>query len=246
MKKNLDHNEEKNQKTGNVALIPARGGSKGIPKKNLKPICGKPLIAWSILQAKASKMIDEVYVSTDCPEIAAVAEHFGAKIPFLRPARIATDEASTESAMLHFSDWASSENLIIKNLVLLQATSPIRARDRLDKALGEFSARQFDSMLSVSESHRFFWKKYACGALKSLDYEISQRPRRQDLHQNQINWMETGSFYISGFSAFRKHRNRLFGKVGFHVTPYNESFEIDDKIDFLICQSLMENIDDFN
>lgn len=226
----------------NVAFIPVRGGSKGLPGKNVKLICNKPLVAWSIEQALESELIDEVYVSTDCPEIAEIAESFGASIPFLRPKAISGDTATTESAMIHFCEWLGEQSIVVDNLVLLQATSPVRANGRLDQALEIFELNGYDSLLSVSETHRFFWSRDGSG-LPLAEYDFRDRPRRQDIKDEGRRYMETGSFYISSLEGFKAEKNRLFGRVGFCVTPENESYEIDSLTDFKICEILLKELD---
>ena len=117
-----------------VAIIPARGGSKGIPKKNLIPICGKPLIAWSIIQASEAQMIDDIYISSDDEEILHVGTDYGAR-PIKRPAEIAGDDATSESAWLHAIDSIESAGTKLDLVVGMQATSPIRHSKDLDNAI---------------------------------------------------------------------------------------------------------------
>ncbi len=221
-----------------VAFIPARGGSKGIPGKNIKEIAGKPLIVWSIEQAKNSKLVDKVIVSTDSEEIAEIAKENGAEVPFLRPKEISGDTASTESAMLHYCDWLEKNNESYDNLLLVQATSPIRAESRFDDAINYFKNNHLDSLLSVCPSHRFFWRDLENPV---ASYDFKNRPRRQDLKQSEISYMETGSFYITKIEELRKHKNRLCGKVGMFVTPEEESYEIDSLVDFKFCESILSN-----
>ena len=110
-----------------LAIIPARGGSKGVPNKNIKDIAGKPLIAWTIEQAVSSKKIDRVIVSTDCSEIAKIAVKWGAQVPFMRPGELANDTAATEPSLMHAVDWLKeNEGYEADAVVLLQATSPFR------------------------------------------------------------------------------------------------------------------------
>ena len=226
-----------------IALIPARGGSKGIPKKNIKSLAGKPLIAWSIEQAKKSYQIDDIYVSTDCEEIASIAKKHNAKVPFLRPAELSSDEASTESVMIHFCEYLNSHNIDYDNLLLIQATSPIRAPIRFDDALTFFNEGNYDSLVTATPSHRFFWKNPE--APKS-DYDIFNRPRRQDIKEEDRTYMETGSFYITTRKSFNKYKNRLCGKVGVYITPESESYEIDSQLDFDICESILKKSMDTN
>lgn len=222
-----------------VAFIPARGGSKGIPKKNIKLIAGKPLIAWSILQALESDLIDDVYVSTDCEEIAAVAREYGAKVPFLRPNDISGDTASTESAMLHFCQYLEQNDIHYDNFLLIQGTSPIRAKGRFDQAIQYFSQGHYDSLLTVSESHRFIWKN---PENPHASYDFMRRPRRQDIIPSERNFIETGSFYITKLEMLKKTGNRLCGKIAMLVTPEEESYEIDSLTDFLVCDALLKDM----
>lgn len=219
-----------------VAFIPARGGSKGVPGKNVKLIAGKPLLAWSIEQAKSASLIDKIVVSTDCPEIAACARQYGAEVPFMRPADISGDTATTESAMLHYCEWLSARGEKFDNFLLVQATSPIRAAGRFDDAIRFFEAEQFNSLLTVTPSHRFFWKNPSA---PEASYDFMKRPRRQDIPESDRRYMETGSFYITRWDDLVSTRNRLCGKVGMYITPEEESYEIDSLVDFKVCESIM-------
>ncbi len=225
------------QKT--IAFIPARGGSKGLPNKNILPFCGKPLIAWSIQQALSSEFIEAVYVSTDSPEIAEISEAYGAVVPFLRPADISGDTATTEAAMLHFSREMESAKTSFDVMVLLQATSPIRKAKVLDTAIRQFFNEKNDSLLSVSDNHRFFWKT---PSKPEALYDFSRRPRRQDISDCDRWYMETGSFYITKRTLLDKCKNRLGGSIGMYVTSESESYEIDSNLDFKVCETLMSEL----
>jgi len=218
----------------NLAFIPARGKSKGLPRKNIKNIAGKPLIAWSIEQALASKEIDRVIVSTDCPEIAEIAKSYGADVPFLRPAEISGDEASTESAMLHCCEYLEKKGELPKLFILIQATSPVRKKNQLDEAIHYFNDNQFDSLLTVSKSHRFIWKNISAPV---ASYDYSNRPRRQDLLEQ--DYIETGSFYITKTDKLLETKNRLCGDIGLFEVSEDQSFEIDTQLDFIICEQIL-------
>ena len=140
-----------------ITIIPARGGSKGIPRKNLKPLNDKPLIAYSILDAKESELVDIVFVSTDDLEILEVAQQYGAKI-IIRPLELANDTASSESALLHALVEIENQGINPELIVFLQCTSPIRTSQDIDQAIIQFKAENADSLLSVSPSHRFLWE----------------------------------------------------------------------------------------
>ena len=218
-----------------VAFIPARAGSKGIPEKNIKHFSGKPLIAWSIEQALSANLVHDVFVSTDCENIARIAESYGAKVPFLRPKRYSTDESPTEASMLHFCEYLKLNNADYDNFLLLQPTSPIRGPERIDDALYLFNESNYDSMLSVSNSHRFFWHDLQN---PKASYDFLKRPRRQDIPKEDAQYIETGSFYITKISTLVEAKNRLGGKVGLYVAPVEESYEIDSPLDFEICERI--------
>ena len=221
-----------------IGFIPARGGSKGVVKKNIKNIAGKPLIAWSIEQALSSELIGRVIVSTDCSEIAEISKKYGAEVPFLRPENISSDHATTEAAMLHCCEYLKSRDELPDLFVLIQATSPIRSDKQFDDAIKEFKNNDYDSLLSVSKSHRFTWKNKL---FPIASYDFKNRPRRQDIKEDDQEFLETGSFYITKTSLLMDHKNRLCGKVGLFETPEDESYEIDTLIDFKICEEILKN-----
>ncbi|MFA5276467.1 MAG: acylneuraminate cytidylyltransferase family protein, partial [Candidatus Omnitrophota bacterium] len=138
-----------------IAIIPARGGSKGIPGKNIIDFAGKPLLAWSILQAKSSKMISEVYVTSDSRQILEIAEKYGAR-PILRPKNIASDTASSESALLHTLNQIKGK---VDYIVFLQPTAPLRKTNDIDNAIKKIISEKTDSLLSLTKAYEFIWKK---------------------------------------------------------------------------------------
>ena len=192
-----------------IAIIPARKGSKEIPKKNIKIIGGKPLIAWTIEQALRSKKISRVVVSTDSTEIAKISENYGAEVPFLRPEKFATDSATTEEVLLHAVEALSVSNNN-NAIVLLQPTSPVRLKRSIDSAIYKFEKERADSLVSVNLTKNFFWKKDK----KIIPmYDIFKRPMRQKLKKNQVFYRENGSIYITKVSSLVKYKNRLGGKI---------------------------------
>ena len=137
-----------------LAIIPARGGSKGLPDKNIKLLYGKPLIGWTISQAKASKYIDEIFVTTDCLKIADVAEQFGIKVPFLRPKELATDSASSMDVVDHVLSYFKEEGKHFDYIILLEPTSPLRKKDDLDVAIKlAVDNETSDGVVSLGEVH---------------------------------------------------------------------------------------------
>lgn len=218
-----------------VAIIPARAGSKGIINKNIIDFCNKPLIGWSIGQAKKSKCVDEVYVSTDGEEIASISKQFGAKVIW-RPKEIANDIASSEEALIHAMDVIEKCDTV-NRVVFLQATSPIRKSDDIDKAMSVFESGNYDSLFSMSILEDYCIWKEGNGQINSWSYDYRARGRRQE---RERLYLENGSIYIFTPEILRKNKNRLGGKIGMYEMPFNQSYEIDSVEDILICEFFMK------
>jgi N-acylneuraminate cytidylyltransferase len=219
-----------------VAIIPARGGSKGIPRKNLVDVCGKPLIAWSILQACNAIHIDSVWVTSDDEEILSVAESFGAR-PIRRPTKISGDQASSESAWLHALDTIEAQGVVIDLVVAMQATSPIRESSDLDRGLQTLQEEGFDSLVSVAEVEDFFtWRIGADGGAESVNYDYRNRKRRQQIEKR---FLENGSFYVFRPQQLRRDNNRLGGHIGLFVMGRHKMFQIDNPGDIELCSAVM-------
>jgi CMP-N,N'-diacetyllegionaminic acid synthase len=233
---NLSLNNFKN-KPNVIAFIPARGGSKGLPNKNILEIAGKPLIAWTIEYALKSEHFDSVVVSTDCKDIANVARAYGANVPFLRPEHLSTDESTTEEAMAHCYEFFDNLGISIDIMALLQCTSPLRFQKDLERAFACFWEKKYDSLLTISEDHRFYWK---IGKNLISGYDYKKRPRRQDIQKADRQYVETGSIYISRTDGLIKYKNRLHGKIGYIITGPITAYEIDNLSDFIICEALLE------
>lgn len=219
-----------------LAIIPARGGSKGVINKNIRLLNGKPLIVWTIEQALSCPQISRVVVSTDSPAIADIARNAGAQVPGLRPDYLATDNMATEPVLLHVLDqWCVDGQP--EAIVLLQPTSPLRLTGSIDAAISEFKLQRADSLLSVCESHAFFWKN---PEKPQALYDYQNRPRRQDILPADRWYRETGSIYITRTATFRACKNRLGGKIAMYVMQEEESYEIDTEVDFLLLQMLFD------
>lgn len=210
-----------------VALIPLRGNSKSIPKKNIKPIAGKPLSAW-VLEAAAATSIIGTYVSTDSQEIVNVVQSLGLGVQVVnRPAEFATDEASTESVLLHFMSQVDFDVL-----VTIQATSPLLTAQDLDAAIAQFKAQGLDSMFSAVRTRRFFWNDDAT----PINYDPLHRPRRQDFAGTL---MENGAFYITKREILERYQCRLGGKIGVYAMDEATAVEIDEPEDWERVERLL-------
>jgi CMP-N,N'-diacetyllegionaminic acid synthase len=220
------------------AIIPARGGSKGVPRKNLSPLADKPLIAYSIEDAIESKMVDTVFVSTDDHETSEVAKRFGAEV-IHRPHDIATDSASSESAIVHALEVLSRQGDLPELIVFLQCTSPFRTGKDIDQAIIQLQQEQADSLLSVSPSHRFIWE-YQNDKPVSVNYDYHHRPRRQEMKQQYV---ENGSIYLFKPWVIQKFNNRLGGKISMYVMSEESAIDIDSPIDLKIAESIMRQGD---
>lgn len=220
-----------------LAVIAARGGSKGIPHKNLLDLCGKPLIAWTVEQARAARGVDVVAVSSDSDQILAAAEAAGA-VGVRRPDDISGDLASSESAWLHALEAVDARLGRFERIVALQATSPIREPADIENALATFDREQLDSLLSVCEVEDYFnWRIGASGP-EPINYDYQNRRMRQQIEKR---YLENGSFYVLIPSLLREQNNRLGGKIGFHVMERHKMFQIDRPEDVKLCGAIMRS-----
>lgn len=215
-----------------IAIILARGGSKGIPKKNIIDFCGKPLIAWSILQAINTPEIDKVFVSSDSDEILNVAKEYGADI-IKRPNEIAGDTATPESAIEHVLKIIGFSPEIV---IMIQATSPLRKPDDLSRAIKQFNIEKWDSAFSGAILTDFLiWKRDRNGILSSINYDYRKRGRRQD---REHQFVENGSFYIFRTNTFISNGNVLYGNIGILLMDFWQSFELDTPEDIDLVKTL--------
>lgn len=214
-----------------ICIIPARGGSKSIPQKNLISFSGKPLIAWTIIQAKLSKYIDRLIVSSDSPEIISVAGEYGAET-VLRPEELASDEASSESAIKHA---ISSFNLNPNDLIVfLQATSPLRGINDIDLSIKHLLESNADSLFSMSSIDDFTaWVKQDNGNLAGLNFDPKNRGRRQD---RKNTYLENGSIYLFYKHVLDKHNNRFGKNIEMYPMSLWKSYEIDNPEDLEITE----------
>ena len=180
-----------------IAVIPARGGSKALPRKNILPLAGMPLLAHTIRDARAAKGVDRTIVSTDDAEIAEVARAWGAEVPFMRPAELATDHATTEVVLQHALAWLEREERArVDVVVLLEATSPLRAAGLVDAVVARLDDPDIDTAFTVVRDHGYFWTQEHGRAVR-LDAGYQPRQTRTP------RWRETGSVYATRAAVVR-------------------------------------------
>ena len=215
-----------------IAFIPVRGGSKSIPLKNIKPLCGKPLVLWNIEALETCQQVGEIVVATDSDVIAetVICGNYRKTKVYRRLAQNATDTASTESVMLEYIHEVGLEPETV--FMLVQATSPLTQTIHFEEALERYAAEGFDSMLSCVRSKRFFWNTDGT----SVNYDYHHRPRRQDFDGML---MENGAFYISTVAHIIKSGNRLSGRIGLYEMPAYTALEIDEPDDWTLMEGLM-------
>jgi len=216
-------------------IIPARGGSKEIFKKNIINFCGKPLLAWTIEQCINAEKVSDVWVSSDDDDILHVAEQYGAKI-IKRPEEISGDSATSESAWLHAIEYLESSGVPVDIVLGPQVTSPLREVVDIDNAITKFIEGNYDSMFAASMvDDLFFWEE-SSGGIESVSYDYKNRKRRQDIKEKII---ENGSFYLFKSKLIKNNNNRIGGEIGYSEMDFWKMFEIDNADDIRMCSALM-------
>jgi CMP-N-acetylneuraminic acid synthetase len=223
------------------AFVFARGGSKGVKGKNIKPIAGKPLINWTIDMALASKRIRRVIVSTDSEEIAAVARQSGAIVPFIRPADLASDESSEWDAWRHaLTEMEKHDGQMPKVLVSLPATAPLRNQEDINKCLDLFESENLDVVLSMAETSHSPWfnmvKQNAEGQVFLLNSTKSAVVRRQDA---PVAFNIATVCYVLKSDYVMKAKSLFKGKTKGVVIPQERAIDIDSIFDFEVAQFLL-------
>lgn len=222
-----------------LCVIPARGGSKGLPNKNVKNLLGKPLISYSIEHAQASKYIDRVIVSTEDDEIAATALKWGAEVPFLRPKHLASDEASTIDVLLHAIEWAEGISYQFEVLVLLHVTTPLRSVQDVDRSIELLVDAQADSVFSVTEAHR---NPY----FNMIEVDAEGRPHL--VKQGSFTTRQSAppvydmnsSIYVWWKNILKDRKITLLPESRIYLMPKDRSVDIDDMLDFKIAEMILK------
>jgi len=220
-----------------VAIILARGGSKGILGKNIIDFCGKPLIVWTIEQMQQVRGIDAIWISSDSEEILSISRSCGVET-IQRPAKISGDSATSESGWLHALEYIENNVGCVDIVIAPQVTSPLREPKDIERGLRDFQEQECDSMFSCSIAEDlYFWERKSDGALRSVNYDYKNRKRRQDISKQYI---ENGSFYLFKPEILKRYNNRFGGKIGMTQMEFWKMFEIDTMEDIKMCEALMK------
>ncbi|OVE77193.1 hypothetical protein BVX99_03315 [bacterium F16] len=217
-----------------IAFVPVRGGSKGIPGKNIKLFCDKPLVYWVLKRLEDASSINIIYVATDCPIIAKTIRQFSlSKVNiFHRSDESAQDDSPTEHVLLEFLEQ-TDEIQTDDTIVLVQATTPTLQTDDIDNMLHFYDQNEYDSCLSCVRVKRFFWDAKGL----PVNYDYTCRPRRQEF---EGSLMENGAIYINNAANIIKHKNRLSGRIGIYEMPEISAVEIDEELDWVMAEKIMK------
>jgi CMP-N,N'-diacetyllegionaminic acid synthase len=227
-----------------LAIVPARAGSKGLPGKNIRPLGGKPLLAWPIAAAKASAHVDRVIISTDSQDFADIAVAHGAECPFLRPAELASDSAPSIDFILHAIDTLAAAGDVYDYLILLEPTSPLTEASDVDAALVQLDGADADAIVGVSvletQHPAFSVTRDANGIIApAQSADFGHLPRRQDLAPV---FALDGSLYISAISVLRREQGFCHARTLGYVTERHKAFEVDDLVDFICIEAIMARL----
>jgi N-acylneuraminate cytidylyltransferase len=229
-----------------LGIIPARGGSKGIPGKNIKLLGGKPLLEYTVEAAKASKLLSRVILSSDDKEIIAVAEQLGLEVPFIRPSNLAQDNTPSIEVVKQALKFFEENGEKFDAVCLLQVTTPFREHELIDRAIGKFIKGNFDSLISVREvpaeynPHWVFEEKE--GKLKISTGENEIISRRQELPKA---FHRDGAIYITRTSEILENNSLYGNKIGFIDTTGSPYVNIDEPADWKLAEGLLKMKDTF-
>ncbi|MBA4408511.1 MAG: acylneuraminate cytidylyltransferase family protein [Odoribacter sp.] len=227
-----------------LAIIPSRGGSKGLPGKNIKPLCGKPLIGWTIEQTKDCKYIDEIFVTTDSEKIANTAKEFGVIVPFLRPAELANDTSSSMDVVEHVLSHFENRNIFFDYIVLLEPTSPLRKKKDIDTAIKmAIENENADGIISLGEvhmEHPMIVKKInEKGKITPYIDHVKKISQRQ---QTDKAYFPYGVIYMIKTDVFKKERAFYTSNVLPYYIERWQNYEVDDIYDFMAIEAILKNL----
>jgi CMP-N-acetylneuraminic acid synthetase len=222
-----------------VCVIPARGGSKGLPGKNVKDLCGKPLIAYSVEHARQSKYIDRVVVSTEDENIAKISLESGAELPFMRPMELAGDSIATVDVLLHAIDWLEcKEKYSFNILVLLHVTTPLRSVEDIDNSIALLVEEKADNVFSAVEAHKNPY--FNMVELNEKGYAALVKQGNFTTRQSApVVYDMNASIYVWWKELLKVKKNIFLDKTKIYVMPKERSVDIDDNLDFKIAEMMM-------
>ncbi|GAA0645284.1 cytidylyltransferase domain-containing protein [Brevundimonas lenta] len=228
-----------------LAIVPARKGSKGLPLKNIRPLAGKPLLAWPIAAARASAHVDRVIISTDDQGFADLAVEHGADAPFLRPAELASDTAPSIGFILHAVETLAEAGDVYDYVVLLEPTSPLTEGSDVDAALEQLVAGDADAIVGVSKleaTHPAFAVRKADdgGITPYAAASFGEMPRRQDI---EPLFVLDGTLYASTVAALKRERGFCHARTLGYETARHKAHEVDDLVDFICIEAIASNLD---
>lgn len=222
-----------------VCVIPARGGSKGLPGKNIRRFLGKPLIAHTIEQAKGAEFIDRIIVSTDDKKITDISRRYGAEVPFIRPKSLARDKSSTIDVLLHAIKWLEGEGYSFDILVLLHTTTPLRSVKDIDSSIKLLFKKNISNVFSVTCAQRnpyFNMVEVKRGRVRLV------KPGRFTSRQEAPKVYDmNASIYVWWKDVLKNKGKTLLRKSRIYIMPKERSVDIDDEIDFRMAQALVKN-----
>lgn len=223
-----------------LGIIPARGGSKRLPGKNVKLLCGKPLIHYAILAGQKSQRINDLIISTDCDEIKKIAEQCGGEVPFLRPAELAMDSSTSEDALRHAVKFVEEKNKKqVDIIVLLQATLPFTTHEMIDHAVDKLQESDWNTVITVSEAH----KRAEWVGLLDEENGFHQIIPEKDYFElaRKKEYVPSGNVYVFTRNVLFEQKKLIGEKTGALVVPPERAVDIDYLIDFLFAEYLLKN-----
>jgi len=229
-----------------LAVIPARGGSKRVPKKNIKLLAGKPLIAYTIEAAKNSPIIDKVIVSTDSSEIAEVAKQYGAEVPFMRPEELSGDTVSDHPVILHALDYLKNEGQNFDYVLYLKPTAPFRTTEDIEEAIKTLYDQNVPLVRSVSIArgvhHPYWMYKIKDGIMEPLieGVRLKDYYRGQMLPKDIVNLNGMVEAYAVDH-AYNSDFINDADRIGYIIIPDDRAVDIDEEMDFQICENIINN-----
>ena len=221
---------------GVLGVILARGGSKGVPRKNVRDLAGKPLVAWTIEAGRESKYLDRLILSSDDEEIMGVAEEYGCKVPFQRPSELAQDDSSSMEALLHALDQVPDYDYV----VLLQPTSPLRVADDIDATIVRCHEDDTPVAVTVAETGKppeWMYTITSDNRLRPVLDSEENVARRQDA---EATYVLNGAVYVAESEWLKKEQTFLTTETAVHVMPEWRSVDVDKEFDLVLCETLVE------